>query len=168
MRRRASSSSQVASSIGGVSYSSLQPSLLSSYCNVTVVYTHAGKGDRVNLIYAFPAPDAFSKRFYVGGGGGYSLSSSATSGLNYKAASGVTDAGYDAFNYSFDEKWLYSNGSVNWDSAHMFGYQALGEMTKIGKYLTLRFYGLDESTKIYTYFSGCSEGGREGMSQVQR
>lgn len=40
-------------------------------------------------------------------------------------------------------------------------------MTKIGKPLTQAFYGLN-NTRLYTYFEGCSDGGREGMSQVQR
>lgn len=50
----------------------------------------------------------------------------------------------------------------------MFSYQALGEMTEIGKSLAQAFYDLSNDTKIYTYFEGCSDGGREGMSQVQR
>ncbi|KAH8585913.1 Tannase/feruloyl esterase [Bisporella sp. PMI_857] len=139
-----------------------------TYCNVTVSYTHGSKGDLVVLKYAFPQASDFKNRFYVGGGGGYSLSSDATGGLAYGAASGATDAGYDAFNYSYDEKFLYGNGSINWDSTYMFSYQALGEMTQVAKAIAPGFYGLSSDTKIYTYFEGCSDGGREGMSQVQR
>ncbi|KAG9590651.1 tannase, partial [Aureobasidium melanogenum] len=62
---------------------------------------------------------------------------------------------------------LAGNGSINWDATYMFSYQALGEMTKVGKYITEGFYGLN-NTKVYTYYEGCSDGGREGMSQVQR
>jgi tannase len=80
---------------------------------------------------------------------------------------GATSAGYDAFDYSYDEVVLAGNGSINWDATYMFSYQALGEMTKVGKYITEGFYGLNNS-KIYTYYEGCSDGGREGMSQVQR
>lgn len=156
---------EVTSSSGGASGSS---SSSYSYCNVTLTYTHTGKGDTVNVIYAFPDPSDFEKRFYLAGGGGFSLSSSATGGLEYGAASGATDAGYDAFDYSYDEVVLYGNGSINWDATYMFGFQALGELTKIGKPLTRGFYNLDDDEKIYTYFEGCSDGGREGMSQVQR
>ncbi|KAK4106675.1 tannase and feruloyl esterase [Parathielavia hyrcaniae] len=140
----------------------------SQYCDVTVTYTHTGQGDEVNLKFAFSSPSDFRNRFYVGGGGGFSLSSSATGGLDYGAAGGATDAGYDAFANSYDAVVLYGNGSINWYATHMFGYQALGEMTKIGKYITKGFYGLSNDTKVYTYFEGCSDGGREGMSQVQR
>ncbi|KAF9697804.1 hypothetical protein EKO04_004168 [Ascochyta lentis] len=138
-----------------------------NYCNVTVSYTHTGKNDTIALKYAFPEPSTFKNRFYVSGGGGFSLSSDATGGLSNGAASGATAAGYDAFDYSFDEKALYGNGSINWDATYAFAYTALGELTKIGKPLTQAFYGLND-TKIYTYFEGCSDGGREGMSQVQR
>ncbi|KAJ9300576.1 hypothetical protein DTO271G3_1740 [Paecilomyces variotii] len=139
-----------------------------NYCNVTVTYTHPGKDDTVVVKYAFPSPGDFKNRFYVEGGGGYSLSSVATGGLEYGAVGGATSAGYDAFEYSYDEVVLLGNGSINWDATYMFGYQALGEMTILGKALTKNFYGLSSDTKLYTYYEGCSDGGREGMSQVQR
>ncbi|KAG7879742.1 hypothetical protein KL938_003795 [Ogataea parapolymorpha] len=83
-------------------------------------------------------------------------------------ASSTSTAGYDAFDYSLDEVFLYGNGSINWDATYMFSYQALGELTVVGKYLAREFYGLAQDEKLYTYFEGCSDGGREAMSQVQR
>ena len=141
-----------------------------SYCNVTLAYTHGTKGDKVVLKYAFPSPSDFKHRFYVAGGGGYSLNSDATGGLEYGAVAGATDGGYDAFDYSYDEKLLYGNGSINWDATYMFSYQALGELTLVGKHITKNLYGISttNSSRLYTYFEGCSDGGREGMSQVQR
>ncbi|KAL2845019.1 tannase and feruloyl esterase [Aspergillus pseudoustus] len=156
------SSSSSSSSAGGMSTASY------NYCNVTVTYTHTGKGDTVVVKYAFPDPSDFKNRFYVAGGGGFSLSSDATGGLEYGAVGGATDAGYDAFDYSYDEVVLYGNGSINWDATYMFGYQALGEMTILGKALTRGFYSKADDAKVYTYYEGCSDGGREGMSQVQR
>jgi tannase len=138
-----------------------------SYCNVTVSYTHTGKDDIIPVKFAFPQPSDFKNRFYLAGGGGFSLSSDATGGLSNGAASGATSAGYDAFNTSYDEVVLYGNGSMNWDATYAFAYTALGELTKIGKPLTQAFYG-QNNTKLYTYFEGCSDGGREAMSQVQR
>ncbi|KAJ5525385.1 Tannase [Penicillium frequentans] len=140
-----------------------------SYCNVTVTYTHPGKGDTVVVKYALPEPSDYKKRFYVAGGGGYTLSSTSTGGLEYGAVGGATSAGYGALDgTTYDEVVLYGNGSINWDATHMFGYQALGEMTKLGKYFTKGFYGQSASSKLYTYYEGCSDGGREGMSQIQR
>lgn len=141
----------------------------STYCNVTVYYTHTGKDDSVQLWYTLPAPDAFENRFYIGGGGGYTLStSSPTGGLDYGAVSGSTDAGYDGWDYSLDEVVLSGNGSLNWDNIYMFSYQALGETALVGKEFAKGFYGLEDSAKVYTYFEGCSDGGREAMSQAQR
>lgn len=138
-----------------------------SYCNVTVTYTHPGKGDSVVVEYAFPEPSDFKNRFYVAGGFGYSLSTSSTGGITYGAAGGATSAGYGALDgVTVDEVFLYGNGSINWDATYMFAYQALGEMTQLGKHITSDFYGTD--SKIYTYYEGCSDGGRQGMSQVQR
>ncbi|KAI1100965.1 tannase [Jackrogersella minutella] len=139
-----------------------------TYCNVTVTYAHTGKNDKVVVKYAFPQPSDFKNRFYVAGGGGFTLASVATGGLAYGAVGGATDAGYDAFSNNYDDVVLYGNGSINWDATYMFSYQALGEMTKVGKPLTQAFYGLSSDTKVYTYFEGCSDGGREGMSQIQR
>lgn len=88
-----------------------------NYCNVTATYTHGN--DSVIVWYGFPEPDQFENRFYVGGGGGYSLASGVTGGLEYGAASGCTDAGYDAFTNSLDEVVLNGNGSVNWQNVKM-------------------------------------------------
>ncbi|KAJ5495918.1 Tannase [Penicillium diatomitis] len=140
-----------------------------NYCNVTLTYTHPGKDDVVVVKYALPDPSDFKTRFYVAGGGGYSLSSDATGGLPYGAVGGASSAGYDALNgVSYDDVVLYGNGSLNWDATYMFAYQALGEMTKLGKYFTKEFYSLAGTSKLYTYYEGCSDGGREGMSQIQR
>jgi tannase len=137
-----------------------------NYCNVTVTYTHSGVDDEVVLGLVLPDPSEFANRYYVGGGGGYSLSSDATGGLPYGAVGAVTSAGYDAFSNNADEVILCGNGSINWNVAHMFGYKALGEMTKLAKPLTRAFYSMSNGTKLYTYYEGCSDGGREGTFMV--
>jgi tannase len=134
-----------AAGIGAISSSSSPV----TYCNVTVSYSRPGKND-VTLLYAFPDPATFLNRFYVAGGEGYTLSSSATGGLSYGAASGATSAGYDAFDQAYDAAVLYGNGSINWDATYMFGYEALGQMTLIGKPLTKAFYAMSDDTKLYT------------------
>lgn len=153
--------------------SSSSSSTTYSYCNATVEFTHTGRGDSVTLLLAFPQPSEFKNRWYVEGGGGFSLSSTATGGLEYGAAGGATSAGYGALDgTSYDSVVLYGNGTINWDATYEFSYQALGEMTKVAKAMLPAVYGLSNGTangtKIYTYYEGCSDGGREGMSQVQR
>lgn len=160
-----------ATSSGGMG-TTTSSSSTQTYCNVTVSYSHAGLDDTVALWYTFPAPSAFKNRFYIAGGGGYSLSTTTpTGGLEYGAVSGSTDVGYGGFDgTSLDEVVLDGNGTINWQNVYMFSYQALGETAQIGKEITKNFYGLSNSTnsKVYTYFEGCSDGGREAMSQAQR
>lgn len=50
----------------------------------------------------------------------------------------------------------------------IIGYQAHNELATLGKQLTRNIYNVASSKKIYSYYQGCSEGGREGWSQVQR
>lgn len=139
----------------------------STYCNVTVSYTHTGAGDNVVLWYTLPSPDAFQNRFYILGGFGYQISSgSPTGGLEYGAVSGATDVGYSGYTNNLDAVVLNGNGSLNWQNLHMFSYQAWGETAQVGKELTKAFYSVED--KVYTYFEGCSDGGRQAMSQAQR
>lgn len=53
-----------------------------------------------------------------------------------------------------------------------FGYLSIHEMTVVGQGLTKNLYNIQNSTsnstKLYSYYQGCSEGGRDGWSQVQR
>jgi tannase len=89
--------------------------------------------------------------------------------MQYGAAAGLTDGGFGGFSNDWDAAFLLANNTVNWESVYMFGYQGIHEMTILGKAFTSNFYPTSNSTKrLYTYYQGCSEGGREGMSQVQR
>ncbi|RYP01750.1 hypothetical protein DL764_006094 [Monosporascus ibericus] len=142
------------------------------YCNVTVQYTHTGRSDAVSLWYFLPSPDDFQNRYLGIGGGGYSISMGSgglSAGLAYGAVAGTTNGGFgDGFSTSADEVNLLGNGTINYEAVHMFGYKALGEATVVGKALSRGFYSLATDSKIFTYFSGCSDGGREAWSQIQR
>ncbi|KAI4601999.1 hypothetical protein KJ359_010865 [Pestalotiopsis sp. 9143b] len=140
---------------------------LYDYCNVTLSYTHTGANDRVKLNYIMPSPDVFLNRFLVTGGFAYQLNTDFLGSLVYGAATGGTDGGYGALSgTSYSSVMLKGNGSINWDNTYMFAYQALGELTTVAKPLLQGFYAT--SDKIYTYFEGCSDGGRQGLSQIQR
>jgi len=81
---------------------------------------------------------------------------------------GLTDGGFGGFNQNWDSVFPLSNGTANLQSVYMFGYQAIHEMTVIGQAFTKNMFGMSNDEKLYTYYQGCSEGGREGWSQVQR
>lgn len=142
-----------------------------TFCNVTVSYAHTGKDDTVQLWFFLPSPSAFLNRYLETGGGAYAISSgesSLTYGLPYGAVTGTTDGGWGwANSLDSDGVFLAGNGSYNYDPVYMFGYKAHGESTTVGKALTQNFYG-NATSKPYTYFEGCSDGGRQAMSQVQR
>ncbi|CAG8133532.1 unnamed protein product [Penicillium olsonii] len=145
------------------------PDATFDYCNVTFAYSHAGRDDQVWLELWLPAPDKFQNRWLSTGGGGFAINSGSRSlpgGIMYGAAAGITDGGFGGFTEQVDSVFLLANGTINRDALYMFGYEAHHELTVIGKAFTKSFFGSKD--KLYAYYQGCSEGGREGWSQVQR
>ena len=132
-------------------------------CMVTAVTTHPPAGDKVRIWVAIPTTN-WNGRFLGNGGGGFSggnagaVNAPATAGY----ASGATDTGHEGASGSFA---LDANGRLNWqlirDNAHL----GIHEMTVTGKALTQAMYGVAPK---YSYFNGCSTGGRQGLSEVQR
>jgi tannase len=146
------------------------PNAVFDYCSVTLAYSHNGRSDQVHVMYWLPAPSDFQNRYLSTGGGGFSINSGTTSlpgGIIYGAAAGITDGGFGSFNTQSDAAFLVQNGTVNWQSLYMFGYQAHHELSTLGKQFIKQFFNMS-NTKLYSYYQGCSEGGREGWSQVQR
>lgn len=147
------------------------PDATINYCNVSFSYSHNGAIDVVHVAYWIPEPSKFQNRFLATGGGGLAINSGASTvsgGVSIGAVSGLTDGGFGNFNTQEDAHVLLANGTINWANAYMFGYQAIHEMTVLGKELTRNIFGMQNGTKLYAYYQGCSEGGREGWSQVQR
>ncbi|MCY7399871.1 MAG: tannase/feruloyl esterase family alpha/beta hydrolase [Nocardioides sp.] len=60
-----------------------------------------------------------------------------------------------------DGTWAYKNRRAEID----FGYRSPHLMAQAGKALTETFYG---QAPAYSYFQGCSTGGRQALSEVQR
>jgi tannase len=102
------------------------------------------------------------------GGGGLAITSGEqglTAGIVYGAATGTTDGGFGGFNKDLSDVLLVANGTLNYNALFAFGYKAIHEMSVLGKEMTSKFYN---TSNFYSYYQGCSEGGREGWSQVQR
>ncbi|KAH6971269.1 feruloyl esteras-like protein B precursor [Ilyonectria sp. MPI-CAGE-AT-0026] len=141
-----------------------------SYCNVTIAYSHNGiPNDLVHVSFWVPEPDKFENRYVTTGGSGLSINAGAVSnptGVIVGAVSGYTDGGFGTFDSSWDEVFLLANNTVNWQSVYMMGYQAHWELATLGKEFTKNFFNV--SDKVYSYYQACSEGGREGWSQLQR
>ncbi len=61
--------------------------------------------------------------------------------------------------------WALKNGQLDWPLIHDFAYAGIHDMTVTGKAVTRLFY---RSPPRYSYFNGCSTGGREGLEEAQR
>lgn len=146
------------------------PDAIINYCNVTLAYSNPGRNNVVHVWFGLPEPSAFKNRYLSTGGGGYAINSGDkvfAGGVQYGAVTGTTDGGFGSFDTHFDAVFPLQNGTANEEALFKFGYEAHHELTTIGKQLSKNFYGMN-STKLYSYYQGCSEGGREGFSQVQR
>ncbi|GAM36619.1 hypothetical protein TCE0_018r05839 [Talaromyces pinophilus] len=148
------------------------PASTFDYCGVQITYSHDGiDGDQVLLMCWLPRPDRFENRYLSTGGGGMAINSGNSSlpgGLMYGAVSCATDGGFGSFSNDADSAVLLANGTLNYEALYMFGYKAHHEMSVIGKKFTRNFFNMTDSTKLYAYYQACSEGGREGWSQIQR
>ncbi|KAJ5388938.1 uncharacterized protein N7496_000006 [Penicillium cataractarum] len=148
------------------------PTSTFDYCNLTFAYSHDGvEGDLVHVEYWLPAPGKFKNRYVSTGGGGWAINSGSSSiptAIIVDGVGGLTDGGFGSFNTQFSSAALLANGTINWQATYMWGYQAHNELATLGKQLTRNIYNVASNKKIYSYYQGCSEGGREGWSQVQR
>ncbi|KAK5654269.1 hypothetical protein OQA88_7445 [Cercophora sp. LCS_1] len=139
------------------------PSL--TFCNITLSYTRTNRPSvPITLRFFLPTTPFFKSRFLATGGGGLSLTSGERSlypGLVHGAATGTTDGGFR----NLADVILHSEGRMDYDMLYSYAFNGIRELGRIGKALTLGFYGTE---KVWMYFQGCSEGGREGLSMAQR
>src|SRR5215475_522174 len=134
-----------------------------SICRVTAITTHPPLGDKIKIWVAIPASN-WNGRFVGIGGGGFSGGSAAgvNQPLSLGYASASTDTGHDGGSGSFA---LDANGRLNWQLIRDNAHVGIHEMTVTGKALTQAMYGV---TPKYSYFNGCSTGGRQGLMEAQR
>ncbi|PPJ59631.1 hypothetical protein CBER1_01228 [Cercospora berteroae] len=141
------------------------------FCNVTVSYEHPGWHDEVSVTVWLPiSPSSWNGRLWALGGAGYSASGGPiylTQAVGKGFVALATDSGHEAtLESARSAEWaLTSTGNLDLPLLYNFGYQSLGEMTSIGKKITSDFFG---SEPKYSYFSGCSNGGRQAMELAQR
>ncbi|KAI2620192.1 tannase and feruloyl esterase [Hypomontagnella submonticulosa] len=141
-----------------------------SYCHVTTHYTHTGKTDNITVDVFLPT-DGWNGRMQAAGGGGYTAG-----GVNFPisyytmlgaVAEGYSSATTDAGHASLDPgDWvLQSPGNVNTQLLENFGSTSLNELSIIGKAVTESYYG---KPPAYSYWTGCSQGGRQGMKLAEK
>jgi feruloyl esterase len=132
-------------------------------CRVVATTTHPPAGDAVQIWIAIPTSN-WNGRFLGTGGGGFVGGNPAS--LNQPAAlgfaAGATDTGHEGGSGSFA---LDTSGRLNWQAIRNFAHVGIHEMTVTGKALTEAMYGVPPR---YSYFNGCSTGGRQGLMEAQR
>jgi feruloyl esterase len=135
----------------------------SQVCRVIAITTHPPAGDKVRIWVAIPTTN-WNGRFLGNGGGGFSggndTSVVAPAAAGY--AAGATDTGHAGASGSFA---LDANGRLNWQLIRDNAHVGIHEMTITGQALTKAMYGVAPK---YSYFNGCSTGGRQGLSEAQR
>ena len=132
-------------------------------CRVNATSTHPPMGDRVTIDIWLPV-DNWNGRFQGTGGGGFSGGSPASlpGPLRDGYATGSTDTGHVGGSGSFA---IDANNRFQWILIRDNAYLGIHEMTVVGKALTAAYYGKGPR---YSYFNGCSTGGRQGLSEAQR
>lgn len=137
-----------------------------NYCDVKIHLTHPGADDKV-LVQTWLPLSNWNDRFQATGGGAWAtgmldiaLGPAIASG--YAASS--TDGGHP-FEFLTADWVLNEDKTINWDLVHNFGTRSLADQIYVGKSLTEQFYG---QKPRYSYWNGCSQGGRQGHMIAQR
>ncbi|KAI0416104.1 Tannase/feruloyl esterase [Xylaria grammica] len=136
----------------------IQPTNLPGLCAVTVaVASSTASVYRLGLFL----PAEWNNRFLAVGNGGFGgginwLDMGA--GAQYGFAVVSTDTGHDST--SSNVSWALDNPEARTD----WGWRALHGSVVLGKLLTQAYYG---SSIAYSYYSGCSTGGRQGLKETQ-
>ena len=143
------------------------------HCRVDgVIHRRKGIGAEefgIGFALALPAEDAWNGDFMMQGGGGGNGIVSYPMGPSYTGekpalvrgfAVASTDTGHKAKTGAFDFSFMRDQ------QAYLdFAYLANAEVAEVAKQIIARYYS---KPAAYSYFIGCSTGGREGMILSQR
>ncbi|KAK3292852.1 tannase and feruloyl esterase-domain-containing protein [Chaetomium fimeti] len=142
-----------------------------TFCNVTVSYTHPGQEDNILVETWLPIENpTWNDRLQASGGAGWVAGRQA---FSYETMAGSLADGYAAtttdagLGSTVDPAiWaVTSPGNINWYSVNNFASVALNDQAIISKDVVESFYG---KAAAYSYFNGCSQGGRQGLMLAQR
>jgi len=131
------------------------------YCLVKVLVPPA-----INIWVGLPTGGNWNGRLQSEGGGGYAGSVGIPTGSIAAGYIGVqTDTGHVGGSGTFGMLTPVPNGAPDVQLQTDFAYRSEHEMAVIGKQLAQAFYG---EVPRYSYWNGCSTGGRQGMRIAQQ
>jgi feruloyl esterase len=123
----------------------------------------------IGVEYILPTPANWNGKFLGLGGGGFGgviREPVFAEGLKRGYAEAQTDIGHKESKGPLDGSWAFTaDGKPNPDAVSDYDWRSVKLMTDVGKELVQKFYG--EKPK-YSYWQGCSTGGREGLLEAQR
>ena len=107
-------------------------------------------------------PDEWNGKFLMGGGGGFvgSLGNQGRFSVNRGYATAATDTGHQE-DSGIRAGWAYHHP----ERAVNYGYLGVHRTTEAAKAIVRAYYGRDAE---FSYFYGCSNGGRQAMMSAQR
>jgi len=135
---------------------------LPAFCRVSLTIA-----PQINVEVWLPA-GTWNHRFQAVGGGGYAGVISWTAlgtALRAGYATASTDTGHSAVTTPGGSFALNPDGTLNFGLITDFASRSLHEMTVKVKTLLGKFYGVQP---LYSYWNGCSTGGRQGLMEAQR
>src|SRR5438034_2142773 len=113
-------------------------------------------------------PMDWNERFQAVGGGGYAGAISwpaLATALRNGYATASTDTGHNGATQPGGSFALNADGTQNTQLIEDFAFRSLQELTSQAKELIRAFYA---DRPKYSYWNGCSTGGRQGLIQAQR
>jgi hypothetical protein len=140
------------------------------FCNVTVTYEHTGWDDSINVSLWFPLEENWNGRLLAVGGGGYTASLGSlyqTAAVDKGFVAIATDSGHASGQAAATDPspWVtVSPGNFNYPLIEDFASRTLGELSVIAKHATKDYFGVGPA---FSYFTGCSGGGRQGLELAQ-
>lgn len=139
-------------------------------CEVLIKHTHPGYNDVINTVVWLPPAKDWTGRFLGAGGGGFRTGVESNLTLPWAASEGFaavsTDGGHTLEDSEKIEKWgMSSPGNVNWILLQDFASTALDDAATLGKAVAKAYYG---KAPEYSYWNGCSTGGRQGYQMAQK
>jgi feruloyl esterase len=144
-----------------------QPPLtgLPAFCDVTLTQTDAA-GNPIHIYVWLPA--SWNGRFQGVGGAVYEcgpIFRETAAAIQGGYASAATDCGVPPADLLTGAWALRSDGTLNLPLIDDFSFTGIHDMSVAGEAVTRIYY---PSPLRFTYFNGCSTGGREGLMEAQR
>ncbi|KAI9376630.1 Tannase/feruloyl esterase [Aspergillus egyptiacus] len=137
-----------------------------TFCNVSLALTHPRENDTVFVTVALPPAEKWNGRYQATGGGGIAAGyeSNMFVPLATHFASSFTDGGL-TLNHTVDPQsgtWaLNDDGSLNTPLLLNLAWRSGHDMAVAAKAIIQQYYGVGPS---YSYWNGCSQGGRQGYA----